>query len=289
MKSVLVTGGQGALGLAVASHLRSQGYAVICASRSLSRDEGSVKLDVTDSEQVAAALKSIKPSLIFHLAATYESDFDSAFTTNVKGAKNMLAAVEQIGSTTRVVLAGSAAEYGLVSAEENPIREDRLLHPVSTYGLTKSWQTSWGLLCAHQGQDVVIARIFNLDGSGLSVRLFLGRMDQQIREVHEGQRKRIEVGSLTAVRDYVAIEDAAYQLVAIAERGKTGQIYHVASGRPLQMRDLLARRLALQGLDFGIVNEHVSLSSRIGYDVPMIYADITKTHLLLNDMKNDSH
>ena len=287
MKTVLVTGGVGALGIAVSSHLRSCGYDVICASRRVPQDGASVQLDVTEAAQVSKAIHSIKPDVIIHLAATFESEFDAAFTTNVQGARNLLAAAQETRSATRVVLAGSAAEYGLVSSEENPIREDRLLRPVSIYGLTKSWQTSWGLMCAHQGQDVVIGRIFNLDGPGLSSRLFVGRIDQQIQEISAGQRQRIEVGSLSAVRDYISVEDAACQLVAIAERGQTGQVYHVASGQPVKMRNLLDRRLAVYGLDFGIVDEHATLSSRTGYDVPVVYADITRTKALLNGLKND--
>ena len=242
---------------------------------------------MTDPAQVLKTIRSIKPAVIIHLAATFENEFDAAFTTNVLGARNLLAAAQETDSTTRVVLAGSAAEYGLVAPEENPIREDRVLRPVSIYGLTKSWQTSWGLMCAHQGQDVVIGRIFNLDGPGLSSRLFVGRIDQQIQEVGTGQRHRIEVGSLSAVRDYISVEDAARQLVAITEHGQTGQVYHVASGQPVKMRDLLARRLAVHGLDFGIVDEHTSLSLRTGYDVPVVYADITRTNALLTEMKND--
>lgn len=188
MKTVLVTGGVGALGIAVSSHLRSRGYDVVCGSRQVRQNMASVQVDVADAAQVSMAVRSIKPAVIIHLAATFENEFDAAFTTNVLGARNLLAAAQQIDSTTRVVLAGSAAEYGLVSPEENPIREDRVLRPVSIYGLTKSWQTSWGLMCAHQGQDVVIGRIFNLDGPGLSSRLFVGRIDQQIQEVGKGKR-----------------------------------------------------------------------------------------------------
>lgn len=287
MKTVLVTGGVGPLGIPVSSHLRSLGYHVVCASRRVPHDATSIQMDVTDPAHVSMAIRSVKPAVIIHLAATFGSEFDAAFATNVQGARNLLAAVQESGDAARVVLAGSAAEYGLVSPDENPIREDRLLRPVSIYGLTKSWQTSWGLMCAHQGQDVVIARIFNLDGPGLSSRLFVGRIDQQIQEICSGQRQRIEVGSLSAVRDYISVEDAARQLAAIIEHGQSGQVYHVASGQPVKMRDLLARRLAMNGLDFGIVDEHASLSTRTGYDVPVVYADITRTTALLTEIKND--
>ena len=290
MKTVLVTGGGGVLGGAVASHLRSSNYHVVSGSRRVpSANSADVQIDVTDFTQVSTVIRMVNPDVVVHLAASFENDFDAAFATNVQGSRNLLTAIKQSSSNVRVLLAGSAAEYGLVLSAENPIREDRVLCPVSIYGLTKSWQTIWGLMSAKQGQDVVVARIFNLDGPGLSGKLFVGRIDEQICEIRNGRRKRIEVGPLTAVRDYISVHDAARQLAAIVERGTAGEVYHVASGQPTNMRDLLARRLEINGLDFSIVDYYAGLSPRIGQDVPVIFADIGRTAALLTKTENDAY
>ncbi|WP_160108877.1 NAD-dependent epimerase/dehydratase family protein [Pseudomonas izuensis] len=283
MPTVLLTGGDGALGSSVANHLRLRGYDVVCGTRRGVTDATHCHLDVTTYSSVSAAIQTLKPGVVVHLAATFENDYEQAYATNVLGAKHILSAVKESGYSTRVVLAGSAAEYGLVSPEENPVRECQVLRPVSTYGLTKSWQTNYGLMCSFQGMDVVVARIFNLDGPGLSDRLFVGRINQQIQDVLAGSRQRIEVGSLSAVRDYISIDEAALQLVRITERGGTGEIYHVASGRPIKMRDFLQQRLNSVGLSLEIVAEAPALSSRTGYDVPVIYADISRTVALMDE------
>ncbi|WP_083743182.1 NAD-dependent epimerase/dehydratase family protein [Pseudomonas sp. KK4] len=283
MTTVLLTGGGGALGKQVAERFRSCGYSVVCGSRRTAKSDYECILDVTDADSVVDALLSVKPTLIVHLAATFVNNYDLAYSTNVLGAKNILTAVQKSGQPVRVVLAGSAAEYGLVAPEENPISEDRILRPVSIYGMTKSWQNSYGLMCSYQGMDVVVARIFNLDGEGVSSSLFVGRINEQIKEVLAGLRKRIEVGSLSAIRDYISMKDAALQLVAISQRGQSGQIYHVASGLPISMRDFLKKRLSRAGLDFSIVDEAPALSFRSGYDVPVIYANISRTIALLDE------
>lgn len=283
MSTILVTGGDGALGSVLVAQLRSSGYDVVRGTRRLPQAITDCSMDVTDFAQTSKLIHSIKPSTIIHLAATFSTDYDTAFATNVLGSKNLISAVQATGLPIRIVLAGSAAEYGLVSPDENPIREDRVLRPVSVYGLTKSWQTNYGLMCAHQGCDIVIARIFNLDGPNLSERLFVGRIHQQIQEVLSGYRKRIEVGVLSATRDYISVKDAVSQLINITLQGQAGQIYHVASGRPTQMRALLEQHLTLNGLDFSIVDEAEALSGRSGYDVPIIYADIRRTTALLNE------
>jgi len=182
-----------------------------------------------------------------------------------------------------VLLVGSAAEYGAVAIEENPIREDHALHPQSVYGLTKSWQTQLAGFYARRGVQVVVARLFNLEGPGLSTRLFVGRVQAQIEEVRKGVRSAFEFGPLGAIRDYVDSDEAARQMLAVALRGEPGQVYHVGSGKPVTMRTLLERLLASQEIAGIPVHESPALTNRAGYDVPAIYADMTKTLQLMGE------
>lgn len=281
MKAVLVTGATGAFGQAVIARLRKSGnYRVVATSRHCD-DESGFQLDVRNPEQLAAAINRTEPDLILHLAATFATDFEEAYAVNVEATRHLLDAVQKSGSRMRVLLIGSAAEYGVVRQEENPIREDRVLCPVSIYGLTKAWQTQFAGLYASRGVDVVVARIFNLDGPGLSERLFVGRLQKQIEEIQVGRRSVIELGPLSAIRDYVSINEAADQILAIATYAEPGCVHHVASGIPVAMHDILARYLAVHGLDASIVQEAAELSNRIGYDVPVIYADIKSTMQLM--------
>ena len=272
-KTILLTGGTGALGRVLAGALRGKGHRVVCSSRQIARNDLTIQTDLTDIAQVSAAIQTIRPEMVIHLAATFGSDFDESYAVNVQSARHLITAIRALNLTTRVVLAGSAAEY-------------RVLRPVSVYGLTKSWQTNFGLMCAHQGDDVLVARIFNLWGQGLSRKLFAGRVDEQIRQVLTGHQQRISVGPLSAIRDYVSLELAADQLTAIVQLGHTGHIYHVGSGKPISMRDLLKNRLFIEGLSLDIVDENHELSTRAGYDVPAIYADMSQTNALFAKIEN---
>ena len=281
MKSVLVTGATGALGQAVIARLRSSGnYRVIAASRHCG-DASSFQLDVRNPEHIFAAIERTEPDLVLHLAATFTSDFDEAYSVNVEAARQLLEVVQQSGICTRVLLVGSAAEYGVVQPDENPIREDRFLNPVSIYGLTKAWQTQLAGVYAGRGVDVLVARIFNLDGPGLSERLFIGRLQKQIKEVLAGEKSVIELGSLAATRDYVSTGQATDQILAIAKHGEAGKVYHVASGIPVTMREILTSYLETHKLNASVVHESTDFSNRTGYDVPVIYADLTNTMELM--------
>src|SRR5690606_29852469 len=108
---------------------------------------------------------------------------------------------------------------------------------------------------AFAGLDVVVARIFNLDGPNMPEQLFTGRVQRQIAAVLSHEQTHLQVGPLDAVRDYVSTSEAAGQLLAIARLGLAGSVYHVGSGKPTKMRELLQRYLDGAGLDFSHVQE----------------------------------
>ncbi len=276
MKTVLVTGATGALGQAVTEYLnKKEKYEIVSTSRN--GENTDFQLDITDKDQLSKIIDQVKPKFILQLAATFTHDFEDAYAVNVEANRQLLEIVQRSKIDTRVVLIGSAAEYGVVQPEENPISEDHSLNPVSVYGLTKAWQSQLAGFYAKRGVDVVVARVFNLKGENLSDKLFIGRLQNQIDQVLSGDKSIIELGPLSATRDYISVESAVQQIFSIAEFGESGHVYHVASGEPVVMRELLTHYLEKYNLDPSVVHESAEKSNRTGYDVPVIYADIRKT------------
>ena len=288
MTTVLLTGASGALGRAVLQRLQGRpGYRVVAAGRQPQPGlPGSVVLDLRNALQTAEVLGQVAPDWIIHLAASFSADFDEAYAINVEATRQLLEAVAASARPVRVLLCGSAAEYGIIEAIENPVREDHVLRPVSVYGMTKAWQTQLAGVYAARGVDVRVARVFNLDGPGLSERLFIGRLQAQIDAVLAGRQSAIELGPLGATRDYISTDAAAEQLLAIAAYAQPASVHHVASGVGVTMRELMTRRLQASGLDVAIVREAAELSNRSGYDVPVIYADVSKTQDLIKQWRS---
>lgn len=286
MKKVLVTGGMSALGQAVIEHLKNMKTFQICATSSRVQPSfyNQVKFsfcNFQNLEQLTAIFDEIGPDLILHLGAnTFLENFVAGYNINVAPAIHLINLIQSRGFKTRLVLIGSAAEYGIVAPEENPISEEHALLPVSVYGVSKAWQTQLLGLSIDQGVDVVCARIFNLFGPGISERLFAGKVQNQINEIKLQRRISIEIGSLTAIRDYISTSDAAHQLLIIATRGISGNVYHIGSGSPTSMHDFLINQLHLHGVPNTLIHESKSHSNHRGYDVPMIYANMKKTQNL---------
>src|SRR5258706_4717961 len=129
----LVTGATGFVGPYLIDHLRSCGDDVVSTD---------VEVDVTDPSGVRASLAHTKPEVIFHLAAlslvgTSWTAPAEAFRVNTEGTLNVLLAAQDAG-VDRVLLVGSAEEYGVVEAERMPVTEDVSLRPVTAYGASKA-------------------------------------------------------------------------------------------------------------------------------------------------------
>ena len=279
---VLVTGAGGALGRLLCRRLAGDsGVEILRADLTPGDTPGSFVCNVADADAVTALVGETRPDRVFHLAGNASSDFDAARSVNADGARFLCEAVRRLGLHPRIVVIGSAAEYGLVTPAENPVSESRALRPVSVYGVTKAFQTQLAAFyAAHHAIDVVVARPFNLLAPGLGEHLFVGRAERLIAQFQRGEIASLEFGNLSSTRDYVDGAQALDQLLLIADKGVRGEVYHVASGRPIIMRDLLARLLREASIDPAVVREAPERPTRMGTDVPTIYADLSKTRAL---------
>lgn len=279
--SILVTGSSGFVGRHLLAHLKNHSDShCIGLSRTSSKnsDNDTVICDLNDEAQVAKTIKKLQPSLVFHAAGSFSNDFETDFQNNVRCTKNILDSVKENSPETRILLMGSAAEYGEINNHENPVAEDHPLNPISIYGWSKAAQTQLARLYVKTyGIDIVIARTFNLIGKGMSDKLFVGRVEKQIDAVLSGQAKKITVGNLDAERDYIDIENACALYYEIARKGDSGEIYNVGSGSAICMRDILNKLLHQAGLDGSIIDVKDHNKNTPHSEVSVIYANMTKT------------
>jgi nucleoside-diphosphate-sugar epimerase len=282
--TILVTGASGGLGKVFLPLLRNYySESVVGTSRAKATSDDYLPCDLTDENAVSVLLKTVKPRLIFHLAASFTGQFSVDHQINTLSAKYIFDSILSENLTARVILFGSAAEYGAILPTDNPIPEAFPCRPVSVYGLTKSFQTDLAkfYVRAHK-LDAVIARVFNLALPGLSDRLFYGRAESLIHAYKRGDITELKFGDLSSKRDYVSLQEASSQILAVAKHGVAGEIYNVGSGIAVDMRSILMRMLEAEGVpQCKVVEADSEAIGRRGYDVPVIYADIKKVSTLL--------
>ena len=246
--TVLVTGATGFVGQHLLAWLMAQGYTVVAHSipgdplaATLPLSVRYVARDVTDAEAVRQMVEETAPSAIFHLAGLVQSDnVQRLFTINVLGTDAVLRAARSLPSPPTVVIPGSASEYGVLNNWEF-ISEDTPLRPISAYGVSKVAQTLTALGYAWRGEaPVVVGRIFNIAGPGEPDKMLGGAMASQIAAIEAGDRPPVlRVGNLTPYRDYVDIRDAVRALGMLWGKGKSGQVYNICSGKPVQVQHVV--------------------------------------------------
>lgn len=256
-KTVLITGIQGFVGrhLAAVIHGKYPAAWIIGVDKVFDQGkENVIVMDLLDQKGTALLLEQVSPDYIFHLAGKiYTSSFKALYDSNVQSTENILEYLRIRGMPCRVVIPGSAAEYGAVRADDFPINEDHLTNPVSVYGVSKVWQTTLARYYGQLGVDVVIGRMFNLMGRGMPEGLSLGSFISQLKKIKAGDLPpRLVCGNLKPKRDFVDIEDACLGLIAIAETGTCGEIYNICSGKSVSIGDILNQMIQFLKMDVTI-------------------------------------
>lgn len=278
---VLVTGAGGFSGRHLVGYLASGRSAEIyCTSATSKNEKNWFCCDLTERQAVSRLIGQVAPDQIYHLAGLNSNDLDADYRVNVLSARNILETIIETQRHCRVLLIGSSAEYGFVPQEDNPVKEDHALTPMSIYGLTKVYQTYlMKFYHSRYNLDIVMARPFNLMGRGAPSNLFVGRVYEQIEAFRGGRTSRILVGNLQNRRDYISVETATRYYTLIMQRGEAGEIYNVGSGASIPIRELLTRILEEHGLSMAMVEERkAELPHK--FDIKDLVADVSKLNRL---------
>jgi nucleoside-diphosphate-sugar epimerase len=235
---ILVTGAAGFLG----SHL------VRALAESGAEVHGPVReeADLRDADAVRAIVETVRPRVVFHLAAGPGHPGDAASRTafladTLRGTGNLLAALRAVG-VGRLVHAGSSLEYG---PRARPMREADPVAPTTFRGLGKAAQT---LLVLRSGLPATVVRPFSVYGPGEAPhRLVPTAVSAALR----GEPIRLTRPGIA--RDFVYVEDVVDALVrAAAAPGVVGEIVNAGTGVQTTNEELVARLGALLGRELDV-------------------------------------
>ncbi len=284
MERALVTGCNGFVGRALSNRLAGAGYEVWGVDRSEQaadvKGEHYRRGDLADAEFVASVFAEVMPACVVHLAAqsSVAKSFDEPNPTLRDGtapALNILEHARNAKASTRLLLIGSADEYGAVGPSQIPVREDVPANPESPYALAKAIQNSYGRMYAKLYRvDAMMTRSFNHTGPGQRDAFVLPSFAKQVAEIKRGQRAaEIEVGNLDVRRDFLDVRDVCDAYVVLLKKGRMGETYNVCSGQSYRVGDLLRELCALAGVHVAI---RVDVARLRPVDTPELRGDPTK-------------
>lgn len=241
MMKVLITGGNGFIGTALAQLNHKNGNQVevwdVCSDYNGPYPAYSV--DLHDDNEIEKRLKGFRPDIIFHCAgsANVRNSVENPkmdFESNVALTHNLLFALHKLNMhSTRVVFLSSAAVYG--NPTTLPISENAELKPLSPYALHKVMCEE---ICTYfrlnYNIDVRIARIFSAYGNGLKKQILWDMYQKMIKTSELNM-----FGTGAESRDYIHILDVVQALTLIAETDYDEQyIYNVANGEEVKISEI---------------------------------------------------
>lgn len=238
---------------------------------------GDILADLPALKRLFAAAR---PDYVFHLAAqafvpASWADPWSTLANNIRGQLNVLLAAIELGTYPRVLVVGSADEYGAVAESELPIRETNPLRPTSPYAVSKVAQDMLGYqYYASHNLPTVRVRPFNHIGPGQSPAFVASDFAKQIAEAEAGLREPVVlVGNLDARRDFSDVHDIVRGYYLALSMGEAGEVYNLGSERSYAIRDILEGLMQLSAITLAVREEPARLRPA---DVQEIVADCTK-------------
>jgi GDPmannose 4,6-dehydratase len=216
-KCALVTGLTGQDGSFLAELLLDRGYRVIGMIRPSAHEglglaahlDARVQLlegDLFDSVSLRAAVAEAEPDEVYHLAAPSfvpESWHRPAQTlAAIAGATaTLLEAVRERSGWTRMFVAGSGAMFG--AASESPQRENTPCRPETPYATAKlASHQLVGQLRSHDGVLACSGILYNHESERRPESFVTRKISRAAAAVKLGLAERVELGDLSAVRDW---------------------------------------------------------------------------------------
>ena len=272
--SALITGITGQDGSFLAELLLEKGYALTGlvragGSRSLGSSEhlrGSIELvegDLLEPDTLRAAVESVCPSEIYHLAgpsfvpASWESPSET-IRAIVGSCAVILEAVREGDAGTRVFVPASAAMFG--EAPESPQREDTLCRPRIPYAIAKlAAHQLVGALRAHDGIYACSGILFNHESERRPERFVTRRVTRAVAAIALGLQQELTLGSLGTVRDWSFAGDIMRGAWMMLQQDSPDD-YVLASGVPHTVAELAETAFACAGLD---AEEHLRVDPKL--------------------------
>lgn len=288
MKRALITGSEGFAGNHLWKELEQNGYEVFGTTLhepSAEMQNNIFHCDISVKQNIKEVVDNLLPDCIFNLAAIASPSYsfknpELTIQVNTIGVINLLEVVKEIPEyKPKILLVGSSEEYGVISSEDMPVKEDHSLNPVSPYSASKVASYHLAKIYSRSyGMDIVYACSFNNTGPGQQPGFLAPDVASQIVKIERGkQSPAVLTGNLDTYRDYTDVRDTVRAYRLLMEKGESGQRYNVCSGISVSTKSIVEKLISMSSV--GITQEVDQARNRPS-DMPIIKGSYKKLNEL---------
>jgi GDP-4-dehydro-6-deoxy-D-mannose reductase len=288
---VLITGITGMIGSHCANATRAVGWDTygIARSSASSRlagidDPRVVRCDILDYTALEQVFRQVQPDVVIHMAAQAFNGVSwrmewSTHHANYLGTANVLACCRAVVPQAKVLVACSSAEYGDVKPEDCPLKEERLLRPISPYGVSKVATEALGFQYFHNyGLRVFLPRLFIHVGTGHPPATAIQNFARQLALIAKGHLSpEVRVGNLETARDFIDVRDGVAALMLLLEKGQPGDPVNICTGEAVRIKDILEMLISISGREVACTPDPALMRPS---DEPLLLGDNSKLRSL---------
>lgn len=241
-----VIGGSGFIGRSLVPLLAATGRRVLVLGRRASSPVMPAgasyrALDITATSEVLAALRGVRELVDLAYASVPKTSFDDPVADvigNLPPSVALMVAAAELDLRSFVLVSSGGTVYG--EPDSLPITEQHPQRPLSPYGITKHALECYGMLYHRSlGLPVVIARPANAYGEAQDGSSGQGFVGAAVRNLLAGNRVPV-YGVPGTIRDYIHVDDVATGLLALLDKGRSGEAYNLGTGRGYNNLEILA-------------------------------------------------
>jgi GDP-4-dehydro-6-deoxy-D-mannose reductase len=236
--------------------------------------------DLNNPPRMEAALARIKPEQIYHLAGYSNAgksprEADAAWAGNLTATRNLYVALERLVQRPRILFVGSGLVYEASGSPVHAHSEGCPLEPATPYAASKSAADLASYQAGHSGAlDIVRVRPFNHVGPRQSSEYAISSFARQIASAERQERPSVvETGNLSPLRDLTDVRDVVRAYILVMERGRSGDVYNIASGVARSIQSALDRLLALSRAR---ITQRTNPDLVRATDLPVVRGDASK-------------
>ena len=247
---IMITGGMGFIGSHLSKELLIEKHNLVVLTKSFLKKHNIAdvsktikieKIDLTDFTKLRHSIKKNKPDVIVHLAGqtSHSQSFEQPLSDIDSNAKSTLFILEEIRKNKlkcRFILGSTFIVVG--RPQKIPVDEKTPCWPTTVYGANRLASEHYCKIY-HEvyGLDTVIFRITNSFGPKEQVIPTKNAVNFLIHEAFLGNTVTI-FNKGKFFRDLIYISDVISGIKTIMNKGKSGELYWISSGKKIWFYEL---------------------------------------------------
>tara|TARA_Y100000591_G_C21829467_1_gene698704 strand:+ start:1477 stop:2295 length:819 start_codon:yes stop_codon:yes gene_type:complete len=237
MKTIIIMGGND-VSLNIGKILKKKKFRVIFIFRKKKKIFSSFEnkiISVSNYKKYKEFFNHIRPDYLINMYSAHTNNINITYRVNIKLSLFLINFFSD--KKTKLILIGSAAEYG-VRSDKKKISETDNLRPNNYYGISKLIQSTILLkyakiICS----KTIVLRIFNMYGKIYAKHLLIGKINNIIKK----GKNSFNLGSLKDFRDYISTEKASQMIIKCMLKGNYYSVYNIGSGNLMKVREVVKK------------------------------------------------